>query len=102
MKNHSGRFGLPPHADEAALEAALAPPAAADGGTIEAAMTADEQERAEARAVLLDPERRLHYERVHLQYRAIAAAVDALDSPVAVDSHRWRERLVEFEPPSED
>lgn len=95
MKNHSGRFGLPPRAEQAAIEAALAP-AAADS-TIETAVTADDEERAEARAVLLDPERRRHYERVHLQYRAIAAAADALDAPMATDSHRWRDRLVEFE-----
>ncbi|MGK0321539.1 MAG: hypothetical protein ACI9JP_003733, partial [Granulosicoccus sp.] len=32
------------------------------------------------------------------QYEAISAAINCLDSSVAVDSQQWRDRIVEFEP----
>lgn len=47
-------------------------------------------------SVLGDPERYSQYYRVHRQYSAIADALDLLDLPGAVDSHRWRDRSVEF------
>lgn len=53
----------------------------------------------ESRAVLSDPLRRTHYERLHAQYEAIAATVDLLQLAGTVDTHRWAERVVEFDEP---
>lgn len=58
----------------------------------------DEEEDREARGVLLDPFRRLHFERVHRQYEALAAARRTLLNDQGTDTHRWPERLIEFEP----
>lgn len=58
----------------------------------------DEEENREARGVLLDPFRRLHFERVHRQYEALAAARRMLLNDQGTDTHRWPERLIEFEP----
>ena len=88
MKNHYLRTGLGPEADAARVDAALA--------------ETDDEERREdldaASRVLRDPVRSAQYRRVHLQYRAMAAALDAIDDPIATNSHRWGDRLVEFGP----
>ena len=84
MKNHFDRAGLAPDASDETLDA-MSGALADDRADIEA-----------AGEILRDAERRTHYRRVHLQYRALAAALDALDAPIARDSHRWRERLIEF------
>jgi len=44
--------------------------------------------------IVTDPLRLDHYERVHLQYEAIAAAAALLDR----DTHRWADRCIEFTP----
>lgn len=89
MKNHYARTGLQPDTDAVRIDAAL------DG------VVGDDERHEDleaARSVLADPERAIHYRRAHLHYRAMAEAVDTLDDPIAIDSHRWRERLVEFLP----
>lgn len=48
--------------------------------------------------ILRDPVRRMHYERTHLQYQAIAAALPILELPGTLDTHRWGRRVVDFEP----
>lgn len=60
--------------------------------------TTDFQSLADAEYVLGDRVIRTYYERTHTQYEAISAAIDCLDSSVAVDSQQWRDRIVEFEP----
>ncbi len=50
----------------------------------------------QAREVLGSTTRRTHYERLHLQYEAMAAALDSLAMPGTHDSQNWRARLVEF------
>jgi len=89
MKNYLGRLGLPRKAEtqlvEAALERAL-------GGAH------DTRNLNDAKAVLSDSLTRTYYERTHLQYDAICAALSCLDSPEAQNTHRWKERLVQFDP----
>lgn len=50
----------------------------------------------DTQAVLSAPLRRTHYERVHLQYEAIAAAQGLLELAGTRDGHRWAERCAEF------
>jgi len=90
VKNHFARAGIAPDTDDETLVRKLAarPP------EVDAELAAD---LTAAGTVLAPPERRVHYRRVHLQYQALAVALDALDDPIATDSHRWRERLVEFD-----
>ena len=88
MKNHYLRTGLDPQADAARVDAALAE--AGDG---------ERREDLDAASpVLRDPARSAQYRRVHLQYRALAAALDTIDDPIATNSHRWDDRLIEFGP----
>ena len=54
------------------------------------------------REILGSTTRRTHYERLHLQYEAMAAALDSLALPGTRDSHDWRSRLVEFEPEADE
>ena len=49
----------------------------------------------------MDTLTRTHYDRLHLQYQAMAAAVDCLAHDNARDTHRWPERFVEY-PVDED
>ncbi|MGQ7845416.1 hypothetical protein ACUNV4_13115 [Granulosicoccus sp. 3-233] len=88
MKNLLQRIGLPRRASEAQITDAIAD-ALDDGG--------DRQSVLDAEIVLTKRTTRAYYERTHLQYEAINAAVDCLKAPIAVDSHHWRERLEEFE-----
>lgn len=90
MKNHFARTGLSPEADAEALRelSRTSPPDERD--TLLAA------DRAAAHEILHDERHRTHYRRVHLQYHAMADALAALAAPDALDSYRWRERLVEF------
>ena len=91
MKNHFARTGLSPEADAEALQELASPPPPDERDTLLAA------DRAAAHEILHAEEtRRTHYRRVHLQYHAMADALAALDAPGALDSYRWRERLVEF------
>ncbi len=48
-------------------------------------------------AILEDSVRRSHYERVHLQYEAMASVHDELVGHGFIDSHHWDRRLVEFD-----
>ena len=91
MKNHFERTGLAPTIRDDAVAEELTLAGASDDPLLVADVEA-------AREVLEVPVRRTHYRRNHLHYRAMAAALDTLDAPVALDSHRWRERLVEFDP----
>ena len=54
----------------------------------------------QVREILGSTTRRVHYERLHLQYEAMAAALDSLALPGTRDTHDWGSRLVEFEPES--
>ncbi len=67
------------------------------------ALTDEELElEGDIKQIMLDNSRRQHYERVHLQYEAIAAATAQWeDSELTVDSHQWHRRLVEFELPAD-
>ena len=56
----------------------------------------------DAEMVLTDPVMRSYYERTHLQYEAIAAALKCLEYPNAQDTHRWTDRLVEFDTEEDD
>lgn len=94
MKNHFARTGIAPTVADEDIGSALAQA----GASGEAELVADVDA---AREVLEVAVRRMHYRRTHLQYRALAGALDALDDPIALDSHRWRERLIEFEPESQ-
>lgn len=59
--------------------------------------TNDLESLKDADIVLSDKLTRTYYERTHVQYEAINAALSCLDAELATDTHRWPERLVEFE-----
>ena len=88
MKNYLGRLGLPRKTPVNELSTAI--DALLD-------QTGDVQSLADAQVVFEDATMRTHYERTHLQYEAINAALHCLESTGAVDTHRWTERLVEFD-----
>ena len=56
----------------------------------------------QVREILGSTTRRAHYERLHLQYEAMAAALGSLELPGTLDSHDWASRLVEFEPDADE
>jgi hypothetical protein len=89
MRNYLRRLDLPPKASLPEIQTA-----------IQSAMeeTTDFQSLADAEDVLSDNVIRTYYERTCTQYEAISAAIDCLDSPAAVDSQQWRDRIVEFKP----
>lgn len=93
MKNYLGRLGLNRKASQSELSAAL-----------EKAMheTGDLPSMVDAETVLSEKVTRTYYERTHLQYEAIHASLSALKDPVAKDTHRWTERLVEFDTIEDD
>jgi len=93
LKNYLGRLGVLRKSTPAALSEALE--RAFDS-------TSDVQSLVDAQTILADVTMRTHYERTHLQYEAINAALHCLKSPEALDSHRWAERLVEFDLEPED
>ena len=93
MKNYLGRLGLPRKSLPAQLSDAL--DSALDS-------TSDVQSLEDAQVILQNSTMRTHYERTHLQYEAINAALHCLKSPEAINSHRWTERLVEFDIEPED
>jgi len=66
---------------------------------IETMPPADLAEEDDIVDVLSNETRRLHYRRLHLQYDAIAAALNssAADN-MEHDAHSWHKRIVEFEP----
>lgn len=88
MKNYLGRLGILRKAAQPDIETA-----------IQAVMkeTTDIQSIADADTVLSNKVTRTYYERTHLQYEAISAALDCLNSPIATNTHRWTDRLVEFD-----
>lgn len=88
MKNLLARLALPRKASEAMITDSIAD-ALNDGG--------EQQSVLDAEAILTERVTRVYYERTHLQYDAIYAALDCLDAPDAVDSHQWRRRVVEFD-----
>ena len=49
-------------------------------------------------SVMLNDHWRDHYNRTHLQYEAIAAALTSPAMQGADNSHNWDQRVVEFEP----
>ena len=100
MKNHFARIGRAADADEPTPSAlASAEASAPEPPAPEDAVAAEDLEA--AREILGDTERERHYRRLHVQYRAMAEALDVLDAPGALDSYSWRERLVEFSPEEE-
>lgn len=88
MKNYLGRLGLPRKSPSAQLRVAM-------GNALD--NTSDIESLVDAQVILEDATMRTHYERTHLQYEAINAALHCLQSPEATDSYRWKERLVEFD-----
>jgi len=76
MKNLLDDLGLPRNATDRELDEAIHESSVREHG------------------IVTDPLRRDHYERVHLQYEAIAGAAALLSR----DTHRWEERCVEFLP----
>ncbi|PID62073.1 MAG: hypothetical protein CSB44_04865 [Gammaproteobacteria bacterium] len=64
--------------------------------------TCDAQSLNDAEAVLTDPVVGEHYKRLHRQYEAMATAASLLEKGDAVNTHRWKERLMEFGPDSRD
>ncbi|MDB4223574.1 hypothetical protein N9850_07350 [Granulosicoccus sp.] len=89
MRNYLRRLDLPRKASPSEIQTA-----------VQSSMedTTDFQSLADAENVLSDKIIRTYYERTYTQYEAISAAIDCLDSPAAVDSQQWRDRIVEFEP----
>lgn len=87
MKNYLARLGLPRKATESEITDAISE-AMND--------TSDIQSIIDAETILSEKVKRTYYERTHLQYEAISAAIDCLKAPGALDSHRWSERIVEF------
>ncbi len=88
MKNYLSRLGLSRKASD--LDVADAIDNSMD-------TTGDIKSAADAETILSQVTTRVHYERAHLQYEAINAALECLDKPGALDTHRWPERLVEFD-----
>lgn len=88
MRNYLRRLDLPRKASTSEIEAA-----------VQSSMedTTDVQSVADAESILGDTIIRTYYERTHLQYEAIAAAIDCLESPIAKDTQEWGARVVEFE-----
>lgn len=89
MRNYLRRLDLPRKASLPEIQTA-----------IQSSMedTTDFQSLTDAESVLSDNLIRTYYERTYTQYEAITAAIECLDSSVAVDSQQWRDRIVEFEP----
>jgi len=93
MRNYLRRLGLPRKASLSEIEAAV---------QLTMEDTSDFQSVSDAEHVLSDKVIRTYYERTHVQYDAIAAAIHCLDSPIAQDTQQWRDRVVEFEPLEDD
>ncbi len=55
-------------------------------------------EEGDLQAVMQNDDWRTHYQRVHLQYEAIAATLNSPAMNGAENSHSWDKRVVEFEP----
>lgn len=93
MKNYLARLGLPRKAMGPDITDAIAE-----------AMnyTGDTQSILDAEAILTEKVTRAYYERTHLQYEAINAAIDCLQASGAKDSHRWDARVVEFDVTQEE
>lgn len=93
MRNYLRRLELTRKAHSSEIESA-----------INASMenTVDVQSVADAESILGDNIVRTYYERTHVQYEAIAAAIDCLDSPIAKDTQEWGARVVEFEDEDDD
>jgi len=89
MRNYLRRLDLPRTATLSEIQTA-----------VQSSMedTTDFQSLNDTEYVLTDNIRRTYYERTYTQYEAISAAIDCLDSPNALDTQQWRDRVVEFEP----
>lgn len=87
MKNYYLRFGLSADAHTNDVDHTLS--ARRDE-------TADTLSLTEGQSVLMDPLTRTHYNRLHLQYQAMAAATACLEHADARNTHRWLERFVEY------
>ncbi|NND91299.1 MAG: hypothetical protein HKN42_10580 [Granulosicoccus sp.] len=92
MRNYMARLGLNRRAPQKEIRQAIAD---AMAGTGELHIIRD------ADSVLSVTVTRAYYERVHLQFDAIHAALPCLGRPGSVDTHHWMDRVVEFatEPP---
>ncbi|MFK7855972.1 MAG: hypothetical protein AB8B79_17780 [Granulosicoccus sp.] len=93
MKNYLGRLGLLRKATNSEVRDAI---------THALDATNDIKSLVDAQTILDDVEMRTQYERTHLQYEAINAALHCLGFPEATNTHRWTDRLVEFETVPED
>ena len=87
MKNYLARLALPRKSSESAITNAIAK--AKDN-------TSDIQSVRDAQNILSEKVKRTYYERTHLQYEAISAAIDCLKAPGALDTHHWSGRVAEF------
>jgi len=88
MRNFLRRLGLPRKASASEIEAAV---------RLSMDDTSDLQSISDAEHILSDKVIRTYYERTHIQYEAIAASIHCLNSPIAIDTQQWRDRVVEFE-----
>lgn len=88
MKNFLGRLGLARKSTESEIAKAI---------TEAMNDTSDIQSVLDAEVILSEKVKRVYYERTHLQYVAISAAIDCLKAPDALDTHHWSERVVEFD-----
>lgn len=87
MKNYYARFRLSADADADVIDQSL---------SVRRDETADSLSVTEGQSVLMDPLTRTHYNRLHLQYQAMAAATACLEHSDARNTHRWLERMVEY------
>lgn len=93
MKNYLMRYGITRDTDEDQIAEAL----------LRAGQDAiDMQSIKDAEVVLKNKVTRTYYERTHLQYEAISASLSCLQPPMARDTHRWQDRVIEFEPLEDD
>ena len=88
MKNYYARFELSADTEADEIEQTLS--AAHHDETMDTLSVTESQ------SVLMDPLTRTHYNRLHLQYQAMAAAVECLEHEDARNTHRWPERFVEY------
>ncbi len=56
------------------------------------------EEEGDLKAIMETTEWRTHYRRAHLQYEAIAAAMNHPALQGTLDTHLWSKRVIEFEP----
>lgn len=90
MRNYFKTLGLDTSAVKEDVQAVL-------GMGHEAARGLDPRHRTDALEILLEEERRQVYASTVELYETLRSAASCLDEPGARDTHRWKERLSEFD-----